>query len=224
MNTDRRSFLGTTVAGAASLVAMPQALRALPSDLLPLPQAGEWDLSWANRINAKHRALFDCTEPESGYGVWRANAWFGQYMDVMKAKPAELAPVIILRHNAIVLAMQQPFWEKYGLGKTFSVTHPLTGEATAKNPAMLDEGDGIPAPFNTAAIQKQLARGVTVLACNLALQLDLVPIVRRIDNVSDEVARQRAIAGLIPGVILQPSGVFAAVRAQQAGCAYVKAS
>jgi len=37
-------------------------------------------------------------------------------------------------------------------------------------------------------------------------------------------AQKRAVAGLIPGIILQPSGVFAAVRAGQAGCVYVKAS
>jgi hypothetical protein len=29
---------------------------------------------------------------------------------------------------------------------------------------------------------------------------------------------------MVPGVILQPSGVFAAVRAQEAGCHYVRAS
>ena len=37
-------------------------------------------------------------------------------------------------------------------------------------------------------------------------------------------ARARAIAGIIPGVILQPSGVFAVIRAQEAGCVYIKAS
>ncbi|MGQ0764455.1 MAG: hypothetical protein ACT4OZ_02195 [Gemmatimonadota bacterium] len=119
--------------------------------------------------------------------------------------------------------MQQPFWDRYGLGKSHNVTHPLTSEPTTRNPALLDETDGIPAPFNAAGVHKQIARGVIVLACNLALA-DLIETVRRIDNVTPEVARDRAVAALIPGVILQPSGVFAAVRAQQAGCAYVKAS
>lgn len=225
MNRDRRSFLEASVAGAASLVALPHALRALPPDLVPPIQGGmTWDLTWVNKLTGKHRAVFDCTEPESGYGVWRANAWFGQNQEVLKARPAELSPVIVLRHNAIVLAMKQTFWDKYGLGKAHNVTHPLTGEATARNPALLDEKDGIPAPFNAAALQKQIARGAIVLACNLALQLDLVPVVKKVDGVSDEVARQRAVDGLIPGAILQPSGVFAALRAQEAGCLYLKAS
>lgn len=37
-------------------------------------------------------------------------------------------------------------------------------------------------------------------------------------------ARARAKEMLIPGVILQPNGIFAALRAQEAGCAYVMAS
>ena len=41
---------------------------------------------------------------------------------------------------------------------------------------------------------------------------------------SDEAARKQAIAALVPGVVLQPSGVFAALRAQEAGCVYLRAS
>jgi hypothetical protein len=42
--------------------------------------------------------------------------------------------------------------------------------------------------------------------------------------VSDDVARKQVIGYLVPGVILQPSGVFAATLAQGAGAAYLKAS
>ena len=34
----------------------------------------------------------------------------------------------------------------------------------------------------------------------------------------------RALELMIPGVILQPNGIFAALRAQEAGCNYVMAS
>jgi len=44
------------------------------------------------------------------------------------------------------------------------------------------------------------------------------------DKVSEDEARKRGIAMMVPGVILQPSGVFACIRAQEAGCTYVKAS
>lgn len=64
---------------------------------------------------------------------------------------------------------------------------------------------------------------MVALACNLALD-DCVELIKTTDKITADEARRRAIAFLVPGVILMPSGVFAAVRAQQAGCAYVKSS
>ena len=225
MRITRRDFLGSSAVSAAAFATLPAALLAsLPNDLAPSPlEEDEWDLTWPARLSGKHRAVFDCTEPESGYGVWRANAWARQNLSVMKAAPAEVTPAIVLRHNAIVLAMQQSFWDKYGIGKRKNVTHPLTQEPTKKNPVLLDEKDGIPEPFNTSSLRKQLDRGVVVLACNLALE-DCIDLIKSIDKVSDDAARKAAIAYLVPGVILQPSGVFAAIRAQEAGAAYIKAS
>jgi hypothetical protein len=219
MAHSRRDFVQHLALGSMGVASLGHSI---PSDLLPV-QAGTWDTSWSTRIKGKHKACFDCTEPESGYGVWRANAWFGQYREVMKAGAADLSPVIILRHNAIVLTLQHAFIKKYALGKKFGVTHPLTGAAIEQNPALLDDKDGIPAPFNTGALPKQIARGVITLACNLALQ-DVVDVVAAADKVNDAEARKRSLAAMLPGIILQPSGVFSAVLAQEAGCAYVKAS
>lgn len=221
MTSTRRGFIEAAAANAAALAVFPAALfAASPGEMVT---SEEWNVAWADKLTGKYKAVFDMTEVESGYGVWRGALWVRQNVDVMKAAPADLSPVLILRHNAIILAMQQSFWDKYNIGDLKKVTHPLTGEPTTKNPALLDERDGLPAPFNQAALHKQIGRGVTVLACNLALQ-DCIDLIKNADKVTDEVARERAIAYLVPGVILQPSGVFAAIRAQQAGAAYIKAS
>lgn len=221
MNSTRRDFVNQLAAGAVGLTG---AFGTMPTDLPALAgQASDWDVNWTGRLKGRNKACFDCTEVESGYGVWRTGAWARQYVDVLKVAPESLSPVLILRHNAIVLAMRQSFWDEYALGATKSVTHPITGEPTDKNPALLDERHGVPAPFSDMSLPKQMARGVVTLACNLALQ-DCVMLVKRKDGVSDEAARDKALAALVPGVILQPSGVFAAVMAQQAGCVYVKAS
>lgn len=227
----RREFLGRSTASAALLGAW-----SLPLDLLPIqsapaahrsgptgPVAEEWNTSWPTRISGRHKAVFDVAEIESGFGVWRANAWVGQYQQVLKIAPKDMSPVIVIRHNAIVLAMQPSFWDRYGIAKLKGVTHPLTGEPIDKNPALIDEKDGVPAPFDQAGLHKQLARGVTVLACNLALQ-DLVALVKDADKSSEEAAQKVTLDALVPGVILQPSGVFAVIRAQEARCAYIKAS
>jgi hypothetical protein len=84
--------------------------------------------------------------------------------------------------------------------------------------------EGVPAPFDQAALPKQQERGVVFLACNLAFALDCVPRVAKADNISEEEARKVALSHVLPGVLLQPSGVFAATRAQEAGCSYVKSS
>jgi hypothetical protein len=224
MTLSRRKFFGAAAANAAVIAAMPGALLAnIPADLAHEVSTEDWDTTWSGKLNGKYKAVFDNTEPESGYGVWRAAAWAKQYMDVRKATAADLSPIVILRHNAIILAMQNSFWDKYGIGASNKVSHPLTMQPVAKNPALLDEKDGIPEPFNNAGLHKQLARGVTVLACNLALQ-DMVDLIQRTDKVDAAEARKRAVGYVVPGVILQPSGVFAATLAQEAGASYVKAS
>jgi hypothetical protein len=100
----------------------------------------------------------------------------------------------------------------------------MTGQPIDRNPVLLSSTRGeIDAKFDQMALDQFLARGGIALACNLALE-DCIELIKSKDRVSADVARQRAIAGMIPGVILQPSGVFAALRAQEAGCSYLRAS
>ena len=77
--------------------------------------------------------------------------------------------------------------------------------------------------FDDAALDRFISRGGIALACNLALQ-DVIEMIQKKENASAEDARKQAIAFMVPGVILQPSGVFAALHAQDAGCKYLRAS
>ncbi len=223
--TQRREFIHQAATSVATLGALNVAFDPTIRARAPhsTASAEEWDLSWASRLKGKHRAVFDVAEVESGFGVYRAAAWADQYADVLKAAPPEISPVIVLRAHALVLAMQQSFWDKYDVGRIRGATHPVTLQETTKNPVLLEERDGLPARLANAALHKQLARGVTVLACNLALQswIDVIKVKRK---VSEDEARKDAIAALVPGVILQPSGVFAASFAQQNGCVYLRVS
>ena len=89
------------------------------------------------------------------------------------AAPTYVSLVTVLRHNAIYLAMDQAYWDKYGVGKAMNVTHPMTQQPTDKNPVLLGADCGVPAPFDGAALPKQQAKGVIFLACNLAFGLEL---------------------------------------------------
>ena len=225
---NRRDFLERVTAGAmlASIPFTPDVLRALETHPRTARAAGEgdWDLSWVSRVTGTYRAVFDVPEIEGGAGVWRASLWQKQYADVLKASAAELSAVVVLRHKAIVLAMQQPFWDRYELAKKNEVRDPMTNKPTDRNPVLLSSSrQEVPADFDDAALDKFIARGGIALACGLAFD-DVKSIVAKKDGVSDDDARKTALAGLVPGIILQPSGVFAAIHAQDAGCKYLRAS
>ena len=224
MDTTRRDFLGKVAVNAAALGAMPLSLD-FASPALSAPAQGEkWDLSWTSKLTGKHKAIFDVPEVDSGYGVWRATIWGRQYQDVLGVAPDDMSAVVVLRHNGIALAMQQAFWDKYKVGKAKNATDPVTGKQTNKNPALLSSSRGeVPDMFDPMALDKFIARGGIALACNLAL-MDCIELIKSKENVDDAAARKQAIAYLVPGVILQPSGVFAAIRAQEAGAVYLRAS
>jgi hypothetical protein len=225
MTTSRREFLQVT--GSAAMFGVlpltnpntPSAFERAATSL----KVAEFDQRWTRRMNVKHKAVLDVPEIDSGYGVWRASVWMLQYRDALGAAEKDLRTVLVLRHNGIALAMTQAFWDEYGIGKKKGALHPLTQQPTDRNPALLGESDGLPAPFSTFALDKFMAGGGIVLACNLAFD-DCVGAVKAKHGLTDDAARVRTLTALVPGVILQPSGIFAAIRAQEAGAVYVRAS
>lgn len=227
MPTSRRDFLQHAASATALFGAMPITLDAFdrrsatPHDSRP---AEKFDLSWVNKITTRHKAVFDVPEIESGYGVWRASLWINQYNQHLGVPPKDMTAVVVIRHNGISLAMRQSFWDKYGVGKAKHVLDPITQQPTSRNPVLLSsKRNEIPEVFDAVQLDKFIGRGGIALACALAFD-DCVALVKTSDKVSDDEARKRAVAALVPGVLLQPSGVFAALRAQEAGCAYLRAS
>lgn len=243
MSVTRRDFIdrlavGTVAFGGLSLgaAALPAPLHALerrdwsgPSDFtLRHGSAGAqpeaWDTSWPKRLTGKVKTVFDVPEVDSGYGVWRATFWAMQYEQVMGIPARELSTALVLRHNGIALAMQQPFWDKYGIGKMKQATSPVTHEPTDRNPALMSSTRGEqPADYDVFALDKYIARGGVTLACDLALR-ECVRMIQKADGIGEAEARKTALDAMLPGVILQPSGIFAVVLAEEAGAHYVRAS
>ena len=219
---DRRSFLERLTLGTVGLGAL-DALSPLPLPAAALTQS-DWDVTWTSRVTGQRKAIYDVPEIEDGYGVWRAVLAKQQYMDVLKIPASDISMVLVLRHNAIVFAMNQAFWDKYGIGKAKNVKDPLTGHPTTHNPVAERTGQyALPEQYKPRALEPFMADGGIVLACALAFQ-DCISRVQEGDKVDAAEAEKRAKAMLVPGVILQPSGVFAAQLAQDVGCRYVRAS
>src|SRR5512133_1073045 len=179
MSQNRREFIEHLTAGAM-LAGMPfsaDALRAFAPPAPGAPAAEDFDMSWVNRVTGKYRAVFDVPEIDSGYGVWRASIWGQQYGQFLKAAPKDCSAVLVLRHHGIALAMQQSFWDTYGVAKANTVTHPITQQGTDRNPALLSSTrNEVPPMFDDAALDKYVGRGGIALACNLAFD-DMIELV-----------------------------------------------
>ena len=223
MPHDRRDFLtwlgGTSLLG---IVGAPPRIREEPA-AHPAPLDGQWDLSWVEKVErAKFRAVFDSPEINDGDALFRAIVWCDQYKEVYGTPRSDMAPVIVFRHRGIPLIMGSDYWKRFKVGKNQKVLTPEGKKWAEANPIIAS-----PTDTSTDAMKyslgKFLADGGTVLACNFAFGM-VVGRYEKEDKLDSAAARQAALSGMVPGVILQPSGIFAVLRAQEAGCKYIMGS
>ncbi|MGE0552330.1 MAG: hypothetical protein AB7R55_02755 [Gemmatimonadales bacterium] len=219
MRTNRRSFLETMALGTLGAVTVGE-LEATP----PPMQGRQWDLSWVAKLTGRYRAIFDVTSVEDGFGVWRAAIWRKQYATVFAVPERDLDTVVNVRHDAISLVLDQDYWAKYGVARKWNVHDPATRMPTSRNPVIDRTGaHALPPEFADFTLEALMKGGAIVLVCSLALR-DCASLVARTDKLDMAEAEAVVRRSLVPGVILQPSGIFSAVLAQDNGCRYVRAS
>jgi intracellular sulfur oxidation DsrE/DsrF family protein len=223
-STPRRRFIANLVGGTAALAAGA----AFPHDLggqqgggfpsYPPPQGG-WDLAWADRIaKAKHRVVFDSPEVADGLVFTNAQTYYAGYKDVYNAPDTDLGVVVVIRHRAIQMVLNDALWERWKIGEQLSVKDPQTNEPALRNIWAKGGARG-----GGGSMEGLMQRGVVILACNLALMRSAGQFASAM-NVPVEEARKLFIDALVPGVIRQTSGIFAVTRAQEAGANFVKSS
>jgi hypothetical protein len=114
----RRAFLGN-VASTSLLAAMPAiGLTDAERSAVGRPVSDTWDLSWVDRLRGKSRAVFDSPEVSEGGALFRASLWRDQHNKVFGTSAADLTPVIVFRHAAIPLVMDDAHWDHIGAAKT----------------------------------------------------------------------------------------------------------
>jgi hypothetical protein len=217
--TDRRDFLGALV-GAGILGKTGEGLGRLGN--LPLPFQG---LPWLNRIQGTHRAVFD-NPRDDGTGLIRAWIWLNQCRAVLGAKPEDCTAVVVLRHGAVTLGMNDTFWSQYEL--TLSGSTAEKPNMPKRNPQMasaMTESMGMfPPPARVYAeglgLDSLIARGGIVVACEFAFW-GLTQRVMNRDKLGEAEAKEKALSFLVPGVTLVPSGFMALAAAQEKGCSFV---
>lgn len=221
-NTRRREFLGWL--GASALVgATPSVLiGAEPPTLSPdQPHSSDWDMSWTSKIRGRHRAVFDAPDLAEGDPILRAVVWGRQYQHVFGTRLSDTSRVLILRHLGIHFAMNDGYWARFDLGRETGF-NDAAGKPLRGNPIRGNRADTPPEMRDMTLEWFQQSGGI-VLACELALTHYVVP--RYVaQGMSQQQAEKAAHDDLLPGIVMQPSGIFAVSVAQEHGCRYVPVS
>ena len=207
----RRDFLGLLGAGAA----LPMLPAPFPTGESLRPISAAYDFSWVGKIDRPHKVLFDSPAVSDGGALYRSVMLRDQYREAFGVFPDQIASVLVIRHEAIPLAMDHSYWERFEIGKELEMKD-RDDQWITTNPIGPVAADARPGAAKYT-LPNFIAEGGVVLACDLAFGFAAAKY--RAEGVSREAARAEALQHLIPGVILQPSGFFAGIRAQQAGCA-----
>ena len=216
----RRKFLGNIAAGAAALgmLSIPSSIKAAPKLFEQTDDADEW----FKQIKGKHRVVFDATRPHEIMPF----AWPRVFLmtNEMTGTPSkDSSVVVVLRHDAIPYAFEDRIWAKYKFGEMFKADDPATKTASVRNPFAKPApgeykipGFG-PVPIGINELQ---ASGVMFAVCNAAMTVYSTVTADQMKMSAADVMQDWK-SGLLPGIQIVPSGVWALGRAQEHGCAYI---
>ena len=173
------------------------------------------------KLKGKQRMVFDVTQPHDILPF----AWPRVFLITNAATGVpekESSVMVILRHDGIPYAMEDRLWEKYKFGEIFKINDPATKAAAVRNPFWKPKpGDfQVPGIGNVAiGINELQESGVIFCVCNMALTVFSAATAQQMNKDAAEVKKEW-VSGLLPGINIVPSGVWALARAQKQGCAY----
>jgi intracellular sulfur oxidation DsrE/DsrF family protein len=221
----RRTFLGV-LAGSTAAMSMASVAAPLSAGAKTISEhmdTGPDDPeAWMKQIKGKHRVVFDVTRPNEMLPF----AWPRIFLvtnEQTGTPEKDNSVVVVLRHDGIPYALKDELWAKYKLGEFFKADDMTTHAPAVRNPFWQPkDGDyKVPGVGNVAIGINELQKsGVQFLACNMALTVYSAVMAEKM-NMKHEDVKKDWMAGLLPGVQVVPSGVWALGRAQERGCGYV---
>jgi hypothetical protein len=146
------------------------------------------------------------------------------YKLALGADAKDVVPVIVLRHRATVLAMDDALWAKYPVARVANVK---PSEANRKK-------DPFPAfnPYARPHTEAEKEYGEYLLEGAARRRGGGAGLQQRLPGLHlppgqggqgrPRRAPRRGARGLLRGVTLQPSGVYATLRAQEVGCTFMR--
>jgi intracellular sulfur oxidation DsrE/DsrF family protein len=221
--TTRRGFLGSVATGAAAmgiagLTGAFQGLQASPTFTGTNPNDPE--LVFKN-LKGKHRIVYDVPEAVGMFPFVWSRIFLLTNMATGTAEKDNNV-VVVLRHTGIPYAFEDRLWSKYNFGEFFKVANeqktslnhnpfwkPAKGTYKVPGFGVVDIG-----------INELQESGVQFVVCNAALTVYSAAYAEQ-NNLDPAAVRKDWESGLLPGVTIVPSGVWALGRAQENKCAYV---
>jgi intracellular sulfur oxidation DsrE/DsrF family protein len=212
--THRRDFLARMTLGAA-------ALAALDADELRAGTAaasGAWDTSWIDKLaTARYRVVFNASDVSDGAVFDYVSSFYNDYHEVHNTTDDQLRPVVVIRRLGTALGLNDTLWDRYAIGEDVKITDSATQAPARRN---VFWKAATPAGDSSRKIDTLQRRGLICLVCNVALgnmaRRTAEKANRKVEDVQAEFR-----ANLVPGAILVPSGIYALIRAQNAGCAWM---
>lgn len=208
---DRRDFLQFSAAAAAATLgaATPAASAA---------DAGPTDFTrWLSTISGSQKVVLDVREPNDGMAI----AWAWVYLftgpQAYGVKESDLGTVMVFRHNAIPMVLEDSMWKKYKLGEYFKINDPKTSAAAVRHPYYMTPVDPT---VENMTLKSHIDRGVKVVACDMAIHYYTGQISSQMGLKHDDV-KADWMAHMLPGIAHAPSGVVACQGAVARGCSYV---
>lgn len=156
----------------------------------------------------------------SGLAMGHVDLYLRNYEEVYSVPEKDMRAVLVIRHETVPMILNDAFWQKYQLGTKLRLNDPITAATTTRN--YFAAGGIKPVPELTT-LEQLHARGVIILGCNKAL-MSVAQIMAQHAGQPVEAVQAEARAAVVSFVTLQPSGIFAATRAQEAGCQYIRST
>lgn len=218
IENSRRQFIGAMALGAtaSTLSVFTNSVYAAEKsfDIKTMEDADEW----FNKVKGSHRIAYDGSTPHEampiiwGWAYYLTNNATGTADDDMTA-------VTVLRHEGIPYAMEDRLWEKYKLGEVFKVNDNKTGAPSLRNTVYEPQEGDFPLP-GIDGLKRMQERGAMYCVCNLAMTVYSHFIALNM-GLDEKDVYNDFVSGVLPGIQIVPSGVWALGRAQEHGCGYI---
>ena len=235
--TPRREFLGhlattaVALAGTACVSGHPQAVAA---GVVPQPAPGpvgaapaqaarvQWDDSWVSKLTAKHKAMFEAAAVEEGNVLGHAVRYLNGMREALETADGDVQVVLVIRHSAIPMAFNDAMWAKYNIGKQAKIKDG--NDWATRNPYFNGRsGNAGRGDRPSPTLAWFGSHGHIMLGCNMAT-LGWGGEFAQAAGLDSKAVYEDLKANLVPGMILQPNGIYAVHRAQEAGCTFFKSS